>query len=504
MPYDRITPATLANLGAVATLPLDTEDSNVLGAVDRQTREFIYDFLSSVFDANGDLLATSINVATTLAGAVNGSTANTAGVQQQIVQGTVSTPDIRVAAITSALIAAGAVTTGCLADGSVTTAKLAALAVTSAQIANATITEAQMAASSIGSAELINSCVTAIKIADGVVGTTQLAALSVTAAKIANSTITEAQMAPLSVGTTELIALSVTTAKLALGAVTAAQIAAATITAANMAPLSVGASQLVLACVTAAQIANTTITEAQMALLSVGTPELIAKCVTTAKINDGAVGATQLGANVVGVGQLAPGTAAGQLLVSGTTSPFNLALVKPSGDITMDGTGLFTLTGKGIAVLQEQPSNGVAGGAGVANTWNVRGVTNPYTKIVDTATPTFITSVTSGKIVLTPGSYLFDGSAPAYAVVGHQTRINHFNSTGSIAVLHGTTENSPVAAAVMTKSVFTSVVVIAAGDYVQIEHFINTHTNANDFGIAAAADGAVYEVYAQIRIEKLS
>ena len=386
MSYSRITPATLANLYTAAinpTLtPADSEDANVLGAVDRQTREFIYDFLSTIFTSNGILLNAAVDAATTLLGTVSGSTSN-AGTQQQVVQGTISTPDIRAAAITSALIAASAVTSAAIAAGAV--------------------------------------------------DTTQLADLSVTAAKIASATITETQ----------------------LGA------------------------------------------------LSVGTPELIALCVTTAKIALNAVGAAQLAANCVTGDQLVLGTAAGQLLVTGA-SPYTFAVQTPSGDVSVDANGKFTVLVLGVAILQEQAALNAVGGAGSAGVWNARGSTVSWTKVVDTSVTTFVSTLTSQKIGLSSGVYLVEATAPAYETAGHQVRINHYNSSNaSLEVFYGTSETSPVAAALMTRSSVRCEVTITAGDYLVLEHYITTHTGTSDLGAPVNATGGLYEEYAQVCIQKV-
>lgn len=182
--YPRITPATQANFSPVIDDPADTESANKLAQVDLQTRRFVSDYLATKFDATTEkLLPAAVDAATTLVGLVSGSTSN-AGTQQQVVQGTVSTPDLRDSAISTGKIADQAVTAAKIADGTVGTTELAALAVTAAKIANGTITSTQLAANAVVTASITDANVT----------TSKIAALAVTAAKIAANTITGGQL----------------------------------------------------------------------------------------------------------------------------------------------------------------------------------------------------------------------------------------------------------------------------------------------------------------------
>src|SRR5437016_5959479 len=149
--YDRITPANLNNLSALVNNPAGSEDANQLYLVDLQTRRFVYDFLISRFDsAASDVLKAAAIVDATVAGKIKGSTGN-AGTQQAIVQGTVSTPDLRDAAVTSAKIAASAITTSLLTDAAVTTAKHADApnGITTAKINDGQITTPKLATDSV-------------------------------------------------------------------------------------------------------------------------------------------------------------------------------------------------------------------------------------------------------------------------------------------------------------------------------------------------------------------
>lgn len=381
--YSRVTPATQANFAATINDPQDTEDANKLAQVDLQTRRFVSDYLATIVDSTTEKIkASAIDAATSLAGLVNGSTNNT-GTQRQIVQGTVSTPDLR--------------------DSAVSTVKIADQAVTSA------------------------------KIADGNVSTTQIAALAVTAAKIANATITDVQLA----------SNAVTTAK---------------------------------------------ITDAN---------------VTTQKIADANVTAAKMAANVVGGDQLIVGSAAGQLLVTGAT-PFKFAVATPSGDVTVDSTGKFTIVANGIVVVEERGALAADGGAGTADSWNNRGVVIGWVKTSDTLTSSFLTTPTDHKLLLAAGTYMVEATAPGYVVDQHQARINHYNSSNaSLEKFYGTSEWATTAVAIPSRSSVKCKVVIASGDYLVLEHYIKTHAGNLDFGRAVNATGGLYEIYSQVRIQKV-
>src|SRR5216117_696014 len=149
--YPRVTPANLTNYTPVVDDPAAAEDSNKLYQVDLQTRRFVLDFLISKFDSTlSDVLKPAALADTSLAGKVKGSTGN-AGTQQGIVQGTVSTPDLRDAAVTAQKLAAGAISTTGLSDGAVTTVNHADApnGITTSKINDAQITTAKLATDAV-------------------------------------------------------------------------------------------------------------------------------------------------------------------------------------------------------------------------------------------------------------------------------------------------------------------------------------------------------------------
>jgi hypothetical protein len=191
--YDRVTPANLTNFAPVINDPTGAEDANKVNLVDLQTRRFIYDFLASKFDSTAsDVLKAAAVVDATLAGKVKGSTGN-AGTQQALVQGTVSTPDLRDAAVTTGKIADSAISTAKVADGAITTVKHADSpnGISTAKINDSQITEGKLADDSVTAAKLKDSASTD---SDRAVTTDHIRDLNVTTAKIANNAVTGAKL----------------------------------------------------------------------------------------------------------------------------------------------------------------------------------------------------------------------------------------------------------------------------------------------------------------------
>lgn len=168
--------ATLAAMGGTKNDPAGTEVSSKIDDALRQTRNWVFDYLSVYFDANG-LKSTAFGTNTLATGFVRGT--NPADFsptgQREILQASVTHLDLR--------------------DDAVITAKIAALAVTAAKIANGTITATQLADLAVTAAKIADLTIVAGKIANGAISTDKLADLAVTAAKFADATITAAKIA---------------------------------------------------------------------------------------------------------------------------------------------------------------------------------------------------------------------------------------------------------------------------------------------------------------------
>ncbi|SRR6266487_85673 len=387
--YPRIVPATLANWSPVINDPTGAEDANKVNEVDLQTRRFIYDFLTARFDSSAsDVLKPASVADTTLAGKVKGSTSN-AGTQQAIVQGTVSTPDLRDSAVSTAKIAPGAVTTGELATGAVTTVKIAD------------------APNGVGAG----------KVNDAAIGTAQLINDAVDATKLKDSASVDSDRA-----------------------------------------------------------------------------------VTSDHIRDSSVTSAKIAANAVTGAKLVAGSS-GQILVASSGGVFTA--VTMSGDATINASGVVTVGASGHAKVVERAGNTVVAGANTAAAWNVRGVTVAWVKEYETVT-SLVTIGASGKISLAAGTYIIEVTVPGYKVDEHIARLARYNSSDVLQeTAYGTSEMSTAAAVVQTSSSILAKMAFAASDYFKVEHWTKT-ANATDGMGHPSSSGGTYEVYTQIRIQRIA
>lgn len=170
------------------TDPADTEDASKMAAESRQLRDFLKAFLDVALDDDGSLNAAAVTSDVIAAGAVRGTTANSAGTQQEILQGSISTPDFRASAVNAAALATDAVETLKIKDANVTAAKLATDSVITAKILDANVTEAKLAASAVTAGKIAADAVTTVKILDANVTNAKLADTSIEVAKLASQT----------------------------------------------------------------------------------------------------------------------------------------------------------------------------------------------------------------------------------------------------------------------------------------------------------------------------
>lgn len=171
---------TLSALQAVKDLPTGSEVLSKLDDVDRQTRNWIYDFLSLYIDsATGKIKPSAFGIGNTFPpGVIRGSN-SVSNAQQEIAQGSIRTLDLADSAVTAAKIALGTITGNKMVAGTITGDKIAAGTITSANVATGILTTSNIADLSV----------TDPKIAVG----------TITGQRIAGATITNDKMAPRSV-----------------------------------------------------------------------------------------------------------------------------------------------------------------------------------------------------------------------------------------------------------------------------------------------------------------
>lgn len=174
--------ASLGALNGTKTDPSDVEDASKLAAVDRQTRTWIYDFLATFIDeGTGKLKSEALGSSSLPQGQVRGSESNDlASAGREILQGTISSPDLR----------DGAVIETKLGDNTVSTAKLQDSSVTGDKIADATITEVEIAEGAVTSGKILDGAIVSSKLNSESVTSDKLGTGAVTVTKIADHAVT--------------------------------------------------------------------------------------------------------------------------------------------------------------------------------------------------------------------------------------------------------------------------------------------------------------------------
>src|SRR5574342_1377922 len=141
---------TLSALQQTKDNPAGTEDASKLDDCLRQTRNWMYDFLTLYIDSSTGKLRKEAfaGTAPVPAGSIRGTNA-TSGAQQEISQGSVRTQDLADASITTPKLGVGAVTNSAIADGTIQGGKLADGSITSGKIAAGVFTANNIADGSV-------------------------------------------------------------------------------------------------------------------------------------------------------------------------------------------------------------------------------------------------------------------------------------------------------------------------------------------------------------------
>lgn len=171
MPYPILAP-TLAALNAVKNDPSDTESSNQLGAVDRQTRNWVHDYLAQFFDVNGlksGAFSTGGSLPTQY---IRGAQAT--GAARELAAKTVTKYDIADGAIETALVANLAINRDKIALKTIRAAQIDDLAITGDKIADGAILGRHFGAGQLSGSVLAAGAIGAVQIAPQAVGKAQL------------------------------------------------------------------------------------------------------------------------------------------------------------------------------------------------------------------------------------------------------------------------------------------------------------------------------------------
>lgn len=139
------------------------------------------------------------------------------------------------------------------------------------------------------------------------------------------------------------------------------------------------------------------------------------------------------------------------------------------------------------AHLQDQKASNTDGGTCTSGAWQTRTLN---TEVFDTNS-----LISLAANAFTPSANgVVEWSAPAVNTLDHQTRL--FNVTDTAVVGYGSSEYSPAAIGVPTRSVGSALVV--SGKAYRLEHRCNTTVASSGFGIGAGFAGNT-EVFAEVR-----
>jgi hypothetical protein len=101
-------------------------------------------------------------------------------------------------------------------------------------------------------------------------------------------------------------------------------------------------------------------------------------------------------------------------------------------------------------------------------------------------------SLSAGQVTLAAGTYRLRGSAPAFAVGGHQARWQ--NVSDGVTVLIGSVEYADT---VQTRSIVAGRFTISASKTFELQHRCETTRATDGFGVAGNFDT---EVYAEVEL----
>lgn len=187
----------------------------------------------------------------------------------------------------------------------------------------------------------------------------------------------------------------------------------------------------------------------------------------------------------------------GTVLNSMTINEADITLASVAIGVTPDGTvakELITVDYLNqILIVEDRKATGTTGGASVSG-WNKRSLqTVIYNGITDA-------SLADNDVTLPVGTYIVEGSAPAYKVDRHSIRL--VDSSGPTTLLIGTAEKTDeTSTEAMTRSFIEGVIILTAETVLYIEHY-TTHGDSVGLGVAGSMHGAG-EVYSRIKFTKI-
>lgn len=171
-------------------------------------------------------------------------------------------------------------------------------------------------------------------------------------------------------------------------------------------------------------------------------------------------------------------------------------LTRDSGGTEVDLTAATAVNPFGSALLhvRDEKASGTDGGTFTSAAWRTRTLNTTKTNEISGA------SLGSNQITLPAGTYWIEASAPAREVDAHKLKLANITATSDIII--GTTEFANAGGQVATRSSLDGRFTLAGTTVLQIQHMCATSKTTTGFGSAASL--SVVEVYADVKIWKLS
>lgn len=165
------------------------------------------------------------------------------------------------------------------------------------------------------------------------------------------------------------------------------------------------------------------------------------------------------------------------------------------GDVTDERTLLErNATSNEALHVQDQKAAGTAGGSFTNGAWRTRDLNTAVTNTITGA------SLATNQVTLPAGTYRIRGSAPAYQVNTHQTRIQ--NITDGTTLIEGTLGYAAAATDANTVSLVGGAFTLAAQKVIELQHQCETSKATVGLG---ATGGVAFgtAVYGELLIEKV-
>lgn len=161
-------------------------------------------------------------------------------------------------------------------------------------------------------------------------------------------------------------------------------------------------------------------------------------------------------------------------------------ITNPTGPTTNLEINFASSADNGYCAVGDKKSSGTDGGTFTSGAWQTRTVN---TEIVDDSN---LVTISGNRITLQPGTYRTTITAPAYAVDGHQIRLQ--DVTHGTTLFIGTVERAAASDDSVTRSQLVGQFTVATLVYLEIQHKCAT-TNAGDgFGKAASFGDEWYTI----------